>query len=334
MAPTKTTTDNNNNNNNKTDKGVEKSASRPKAKDAVATSDAVVTKKSAKPAVAAAAAAASPAEKPAKKAAAPAAAAAAPAASSSSSKAAKKAAPAAAAAAPAATDAAAADGASSQAPIKPSASSRLIDVVEGMNAACVGLDDEIKAMVEQHLRPMRKMLDGLDLMKVPIGKATEHVQRVKAQFEALDGAAKTLLEDSRAVRKVREGVQAKSIAQAKKAEALRVVKALKKRERGVPDGLHAPALASPALNAFLGNPAGTMVRRVDAAKAVHAYMKAHGLKDNQPRGFGGVDAELAKFFPGEKSVEIFAIQRKLSSQFTKKADLEKIQAAAAAAAGK
>lgn len=318
MAPTKT--DNKTTDTHK----AEKAASRPKAKDAVAASDAVVTKKTAKPAVAAAAAGAAVAEKPAKKAekAAPAVAAA----SSSSSSTKKAAAPAAAAAVdPAASS-------SSQAPIKPSASSRLIDVVEGMNTACVGLDDEIKAMVEQHMRPMRKMLDGLDLMKVPIGKVAEHVQRVKAQFEALDGAAKTLLDDSRAVRKVRDGAQAKSLAQAKKAEAVRVVKALKKRERGVPDGLHAPALASPALNAFLGNPVGTMVRRVDAAKAVHAYMKAHGLKDNQPRGFGGVDAELAKFFPGEKSVEIFAIQRKLSSQFTKKKDLEEAQAAAAAAA--
>lgn len=321
MAPT---TANNNNNNNKADK-AEKAASRPKVKDAVVASDAVVTKKSAKPAVAAAAAGAAPAEKPAKKAAAPAA----PVAASSSS-AAKKAAAAPAAAAVVVAEPAAV--ASSQQPIKPSASSRLIDVVEGMNAACVGLDDEIKAMVEQHLRPMRKMLDGLDLTKVPIGKVAEHVQRVKTQFEALDGAAKTLLDDARAVRKVREGAQAKSLAQAKKAEALRVVKSMKKRERGVPDGLHAPALASPALNAFLGNPVGTMVRRVDAAKAVHAYMKAHGLKENQQRGFGGVDAELAKFFPGETSVEIFAIQRKLSSQFTKKKDLEEAQAAAAAAA--
>lgn len=321
MAPTTAT----NNNNNKADK-AEKAASRPKVKDAVVASDAVVTKKSAKPAVAAAAAGAAPAEKPAKKAAA---APAAPVAASSSS-AAKKAAAAPAAAAVVVAEPAAV--ASSQQPIKPSASSRLIDVVEGMNAACVGLDDEIKAMVEQHLRPMRKMLDGLDLTKVPIGKVAEHVQRVKTQFEALDGAAKTLLDDARAVRKVREGAQAKSLAQAKKAEALRVVKSMKKRERGVPDGLHAPALASPALNAFLGNPVGTMVRRVDAAKAVHAYMKAHGLKENQQRGFGGVDAELAKFFPGETSVEIFAIQRKLSSQFTKKKDLEEAQAAAAAAA--
>lgn len=149
-------------------------------------------------------------------------------------------------------------------------------------------------------------------------KLVDSVESLNAAIGAQDEIIKTLIEQTRAVRKLREVIGRHS-ANAKKAECLRVEKALKKKANGNPTGLKKPVLASDALNAFLGNPAGTEVNRVEAAAVIRAYIDAQKLKEGVAGGFAKLDAKLAKLFPGIAEIKIFSMQTYLKDHFVKKA---------------
>lgn len=83
-----------------------------------------------------------------------------------------------------------------------------------------------------------------------------------------------------------------------------------------------PQKVSDALNAFLGEPSGTLISRADVTKRVTAYAKAHGLMSGHAINADSALTALltpSAFLKPEETLSIFTLQKCLVQHYPKKA---------------
>lgn len=139
------------------------------------------------------------------------------------------------------------------------------------------------------------------------------LEDLSANRAKIDAATLVLNDLRREDRKIFAAI-GKQTPYVKKVETKNTEKSIKRRANGQPNGLAKPALASDAMNAFLGNPAGTEVSRLATANAVTKYCRDH-LKTGSTKGHRVLDAKMTSLWPGLKEIQLFRLQSHLKDHF-------------------